>query len=56
LLLSLESEPFDEDVDAAWQEEVERRLMDLDSGRTATVDSSDAIAHVRQSLEQRNRQ
>jgi len=27
----------DEDVEAAWQEEISRRLKDLDSGRVRTI-------------------
>ncbi len=33
LLESLEEEPADENVEAAWSEEIKRRIDDVDSGR-----------------------
>ena len=36
LIESLEGEP-DEDVEAAWAVEIERRVADLDSGRVKTI-------------------
>jgi putative addiction module component (TIGR02574 family) len=36
LLESLESEP-DEDVEAAWAEEIERRVRQIDSGEVETI-------------------
>ena len=36
LLESLESEP-DEDVEAAWAEEIERRVRQIDSGEVKTI-------------------
>jgi putative addiction module component (TIGR02574 family) len=36
LLESLESEP-DKDVEAAWAEEIERRVRQLDSGEVKTI-------------------
>jgi putative addiction module component (TIGR02574 family) len=36
LLKSLEGEP-DEDVEAAWAEEVERRVRQIDSGEVKTI-------------------
>ncbi|HUF07771.1 MAG TPA: addiction module protein [Rhodothermales bacterium] len=36
LLESLESEP-EADVEAAWAEEIERRVREIDSGRVRTI-------------------
>lgn len=36
LIESLEGEP-DEDVEAAWAVEIERRVADLDAGRAKTI-------------------
>ena len=36
LIESLESEP-DQDVEAAWAEEIERRVRQLDSGEVKTI-------------------
>jgi putative addiction module component (TIGR02574 family) len=36
LLESLEGEP-DEDVEAAWAEEIERRIRQIDSGEVKTI-------------------
>jgi putative addiction module component (TIGR02574 family) len=41
ILESLDDERVDqEEVDAAWADEIERRLRDLDEGRTKAVPSS----------------
>jgi putative addiction module component (TIGR02574 family) len=50
LLLSLEDEPFDDDVDAAWQVEIERRMGTVESGNYSATDVTEVIAQVRQSL------
>ena len=40
----------DHDIEAAWAEEVERRIADIESGRSKLVPVSEAIARVRNSL------
>ena len=45
LIDSLDSE-VDEDAEARWSEEIERRLADVDSGRVATVPWSEVRASI----------
>ena len=46
LIESLDGE-VDEDAEAQWLEEVERRVEDVDSGRVATVPWSEVRASIR---------
>ena len=47
LLDSLESE-VDPGAEAAWEEEIARRMAALDAGTAVTVSWEDALAHLRQ--------
>ena len=49
LLESLEGEP-DEDVEAAWAEEVERRVRQIDSGEVKTIPWEQVRANLRARL------
>ena len=40
----------DHEIEAAWAEEVERRIADIESGRSKLVPVAEAIARVRTSL------
>jgi putative addiction module component (TIGR02574 family) len=55
LLLSLEPEPPDPDWEAAWAEEIERRLGQLDRGEVQTRDAWEALAEIRQALQDRKK-
>ncbi len=46
LIASLEETP-DADVQQAWQEEVQRRLQQIDRGEVELVDSDTVIAELR---------
>ncbi|MFZ0732595.1 MAG: addiction module protein [Candidatus Sulfotelmatobacter sp.] len=37
LLESLEASPTDEDVEAAWAEEIKRRIDDIDAGKVQLI-------------------
>ena len=41
----------DEDIEAAWADEVERRVQEIESGRAAMVPATEAIARARSSIE-----
>ena len=43
---------FDPAVEAAWSAEIERRIADLDSGRTVGVPADEVFARLRQRLAQ----
>ena len=43
-------DPQDEDVDAAWDEEIRKRIEEIETGRVKTVPSEEAFAQVRQAL------
>jgi putative addiction module component (TIGR02574 family) len=45
LLETLHGEP-DEDVEAAWAEEIERRIRQIDSGEVATIPWADVRAKL----------
>ncbi len=49
LLESLDHEKDDE-VDAAWAAEIERRCADLDAGRTTTSDWEDVRRRIEQEI------
>ena len=38
------------DIDAAWAEEIERRVSDLDAGKTQTVPYHQAMQQIREEL------
>lgn len=50
LLLSLETEPFDADCEAAWAIELERRATAIDTGRAEATEWREAIDRMRQNL------
>ena len=50
LLLSLESEPLDDDCDAAWEVELEARASAVAAGKHSVSDWREAVARVRDSL------
>ena len=43
-------DPQDEDVDAAWDEEIRKRIEEIETGTVKTVPSEQAFAQVRQAL------
>jgi putative addiction module component (TIGR02574 family) len=49
LIVSLESEPEDkpEDIAKAWDEEIERRVADMDAGRTKWIPADEVMARLR---------
>lgn len=47
LLASLEE---DAEIDAAWAEEIERRVVDIESGVVQLIPIADALAQVRAAL------
>lgn len=53
LLLSLESDPSDEDHEAAWEQEILQRLKQFDEGKTVAVGWREAQAHIREKLRTR---
>lgn len=55
LLLSLENEPFDEDVHRSWAEEAKRRSMDYQQGKTDSRDWPNAVSEIRESLDRRRK-
>jgi putative addiction module component (TIGR02574 family) len=50
LLASLSGAP-DADVEAAWDEEIRRRLEEVESGRVQLVPAAEVFAEVRRLLE-----
>lgn len=52
LLDSIDGEPEDthEAIARAWDEEIARRLDDLDAGRTQTVPAEEVVARIRAKL------
>ena len=46
LLLSLQESP-DPEVEAAWDEEIRRRIEDIDSGRAKLIPAEEVFAEVR---------
>ena len=53
LLLSLEDDPFDDDWEAAWADELSRRADRLEKGEVSLSDWDDALTSIRRSLEER---
>ncbi len=52
LLESLESEP-EADVEAAWAEEIERRVREIDSGEVKTIPWEEVRAHIRARIDEK---
>ena len=50
LILSLESEVPDEDRDAAWDAEIERRQLAFDRGETTATPWREAIGRIKKGL------
>lgn len=50
LLLSLEELPFDDDVDAVWAAEIQRRRESIRNGTVQLADWDDALARMRKAL------
>jgi putative addiction module component (TIGR02574 family) len=55
LLLSLETEDFDEDADQAWAAEIQRRLQAIRSGNAVLRDWDEAVANIRRAIHSRNK-
>jgi len=53
LLESLESEP-EADVEAAWSEEIERRVREIDSGKVRTIPWEQVRAQMHDRLTERS--
>ncbi len=47
LLLSLESEPFDDDAESLWLDELSKRIKRMDNGESGTLDWREAHAEIR---------
>ncbi len=47
LLLSLESEPFDDNADSLWLDELGKRIKRMDNGESRTLDWRQAHAEIR---------
>jgi putative addiction module component (TIGR02574 family) len=52
LLLSLEPDNFDEDSEAAWAAEIERRMAIVEQGGFRATDWRESIARIRKDLAQ----
>jgi putative addiction module component (TIGR02574 family) len=50
LIASLDDEPAEEGVEAAWQQEIERRVEDIRSGRVKTIPGEQVRARARARL------
>ena len=46
LLESLDEEPADEGVEAAWSEEIQRRIEELDSGKVKPIPWAEARREI----------
>ena len=55
LILSLETDPPDENVDQEWGAEIARRTAAYDRGEMSSVDARVAIARIRASLNRGNK-
>ena len=53
LVLSLESDDVDADVDAEWNEEIERRSELVHRGEHTAMDWQDSVRQIRQALSKR---
>src|ERR1700674_2222243 len=50
LIVTLDDEPAEEGVEAAWQEEIERRIEDVRSGRVKAPPGEQVLARARARL------
>jgi putative addiction module component (TIGR02574 family) len=50
LILSLETDPFDGDVETAWQQEIGKRLRNIAAGEFTASDWREALDRVRRSI------
>ena len=50
LMLSLESEPFEEDYEQAWEKEIAQRLKRMDEGKSQLVNWREAHEQIRSKL------
>ena len=50
LIASLDNEPAEEGVEAAWKEEIERRIEDVRSGRVKMIPGEQVLARARARL------
>jgi len=50
LVLSLDSEPFEDDYEAAWNKEIAERVKRLDEGKAETFDWRTAHDEIRANL------
>jgi len=55
LILSLETDPRDENVDQEWGAEIARRAAAYDRGEMLSVDARNSIARIRASLNRGNK-
>jgi putative addiction module component (TIGR02574 family) len=53
LILSLEPGEHDDDVDAAWESEIERRLGQVDRGEAKLLEWRESAERVQKALKQR---
>jgi putative addiction module component (TIGR02574 family) len=56
LLLSLDADAQDADYEAAWRDELNRRLDAVESGSCDLVDGDDALNEIRRELDERKHQ
>ncbi|MFZ0320954.1 MAG: addiction module protein [Candidatus Sulfotelmatobacter sp.] len=47
LVETLDNEPAEEGVEAAWEEEIKRRMDDIRSGRVTTIPGDQLLARLR---------
>jgi len=47
LVETLDNEPAEEGVEAAWQEEIERRMDDIRSGRVTTIPGDQLLERLK---------
>lgn len=50
LVASLDDEPADEGVEAAWDEEIKRRIDDIRSGRVKTIPREQVLGRLKARL------
>ena len=50
LIASLDEEPAEEGVEAAWDEEVKRRMEDIRSGRVKTIPGEQVLGRLKARL------
>ena len=50
LIATLDNEPAEEGVEAAWKEEIERRIEDVRSGRVKMIPAEQVLARARARL------